>query len=134
MPQELKNIILFDGVCNLCNSTVQFVIRHDKHDLFRFASLQSETGRRETVRWHIDRKKTDSIVLIKNNRCYVKSTAALHIFKELPGYGWMRMFFIVPVLIRDFVYDLIAKNRYKWFGKRNECMIPTPELQSKFLE
>ena len=132
---ENKSIVLFDGVCNLCNKSIQFIIKHDKKDQFRFASLQSEVGKQLLKKFEINRDQTDSIVLINSEEeFYVKSAAALHIAKKMKYYSWMRVFLYLPKVIRDKIYDLIAKNRYKWFGKRTECMIPTPELKAKFLE
>ena len=131
-----KKIILFDGVCNLCNDSVNFVIEHDKKDVFRFASLQSEIGQKLTSERGIDPEELDSIVLIEPGVAYFKkSTAALEITKELSGgYSMLKYFSFLPEGIRDGVYNLIANNRYKWFGKKDACMIPTPELKAKFLD
>ncbi|MGS2739585.1 thiol-disulfide oxidoreductase DCC family protein [Sinomicrobium sp. M5D2P17] len=135
--EKNKKIILFDGVCNLCNSSVQFVIKRDKKDVFRFASLQSEAGQKLLAERGIDPVKTDSIVLIEPGVAYyTKSQAAIDIASELGG-GWpfLRIFeYILPVSLRDRMYDFIASNRYKWYGKKDQCMIPTPELKAKFLE
>lgn len=131
-----KKLILFDGVCNLCNSSVQYVIKHDKKDIFRFAALQSSVGEQIIEKFKIDTKKTDSILLYTPNKNIVyKSTAALQIAYKL-GFpqNILSVFLIVPVFIRNWVYDFIAKNRYKWFGKKEACMIPTPELKNKFLD
>ena len=131
-----KQLILFDGVCNLCNSTVQYVIKHDKYDVFRFAPLQSDVGQILIAQFQIDILKTDSILLYSEEFGLTsKSTAALRIFKRL-GFpnNILQLFFIVPVPVRNWVYDFIARNRYKWYGKRNQCMIPTPELKSKFMK
>ncbi|HET8809584.1 MAG TPA: thiol-disulfide oxidoreductase DCC family protein [Flavobacteriaceae bacterium] len=134
IPQN-KKIVLFDGVCNLCNKAVTFIIEHDKKDVFRFASLQSEIGEKLTQERGIDTTKVDSIVLIDpGNAYFVKSSAALEIAKELSGYSWMRFFLYLPESFRNFIYDIIAKNRYGWFGKKDNCMIPTPELKEKFLD
>jgi len=129
-----KKIILFDGVCNLCNSSVTFVIKRDKKDAFRFAALQSDVGQQLIAKFNIDTAQTDSIILIDNDKAYVKSSAALRAARSLSGvwpllYGFM----IVPRFLRNWVYDYIAKNRYKWYGQRESCMIPTPELKAKFL-
>ena len=127
-------IILFDGVCNLCNASVNFVIKRDKKDTFRFAALQSEIGKELTSKFNIDSTKTDSIVLIDIDKCYVKSTAALYITKSLSGgYPLLFSFIIIPSFLRNWVYDFVAKNRYRWYGKRDVCMVPTPELKKKFL-
>lgn len=133
---ENKKIILFDGVCNLCNNSVQFIIERDKKDVFRFASLQSETGKQLTAERGIDPEAMDSIILIEPGVAYYqKSTAALEISKHLSGgYSNLKYFSFLPEGFRNVVYDLIAKNRYKWFGKKEECMIPTPALKSRFLE
>ena len=130
-----KQLILFDGVCNLCNSSIQYVIKHDEKNLFMFAPLQSNIGQDIINEYKIDPKKTDSILLYSNeNGLSSKSTAALKVAKHL-GFprNLMSVFFIVPTFIRNWVYDYIAKNRYKWYGKKEACMIPTPELKSKFL-
>ena len=127
-------IILFDGVCNLCNSTVQRVIKNDKHDVFRFTALQTAVGQVIVNEHGIDTSKTDSIILIDGDKAYVKSTAALRIAKNLSGaYPLFYGFMIVPNFIRNWVYDFIAKNRYRWYGKQESCMVPTPELKKKFL-
>jgi len=129
-----KKIILFDGVCNLCNSSVTFVIQRDKKDLFRFAALQEPAGQKLIEKHQIDISKTDSIILIDGDKAYVKSTAALKVARHLGGaYPLLYGFMIVPNFIRNWVYDYVAKNRYKWYGKKESCMIPTPELKSKFL-
>lgn len=129
-----KKIILFDGVCNLCNSSVLFVIKRDSKDQFRFAALQSEIGHSLATKHHIDTTQVDSIMLIQENKVYVKSSAALHIARYLSGaYPLFFLFMLIPTFIRNWVYDYVAKNRYKWFGKKDQCMIPTVELKSKFL-
>ena len=131
-----KQLILFDGVCNLCNSSVQFVIKRDKKDRFRYAALQSEIGQQIIEKFHIDTSKTDSIILYSNDKgISYKSTAALKIASNL-GFptNILSIFLIIPAFIRNVVYDFIAKNRYKWYGKKDHCMIPTTELRSKFLQ
>lgn len=130
-----KNIVLFDGFCNLCTGSVQYIIKKDTEDLFRFASLQSSIGKKLLCKHGINQDQVGSIVLITpENKAYQQSTAALKIAGKLKGVSWMRMFLVLPRFIRDFVYKIIAENRYKWFGKKDECMIPTPELKGKFLE
>jgi predicted DCC family thiol-disulfide oxidoreductase YuxK len=127
-------IILFDGVCNLCNQSVQFVIRHDPNSRFRFAALQSDFGRSELTKHQLDSEKLLSIVLLIGDKVYDRSRAALEIARRLDGLmPLMYVFVIVPPFIRNFVYDWIARNRYKWFGKVDECMIPTPELRARFI-
>ena len=131
-----KKIILFDGVCNLCNDAVIFIIKHDKNDQFRFASLQSEIGRKLMEERGIDPNYLDSIILIEPGVAwYEKSDAALEIAKDLNGiYQSLRIFKFLPRGFRNSVYKGIANNRYKWFGKKESCMIPTPELKAKFLD
>jgi len=135
MVEPGKKIVLFDGVCNLCNGAVQFVIRRDRRDRFRFAALQSELGQELCRARHIDTSQVDSIVLIDPGVAYyIKSDAALEIARDLNGYGWMPLMLgWIPRGVRDAVYDLVARNRYRWFGKKDQCMIPTPDLQQKFL-
>ncbi len=131
----LNKIILFDGVCNFCNNSINFIIDHDKSATFQFASLQSEIGIQLLKRHKIDSTNTDSIVLISNNQAYLKSTAALLIAKQLDGiWKLLSVFLIIPQFIRDNVYELIAKNRYKWFGKLEACRMPTPPMRTRFLK
>ncbi|CAM3126411.1 thiol-disulfide oxidoreductase DCC family protein [Flavobacterium frigoris] len=134
LPKE-KKIILFDGVCNLCNSAVQFIIKHDKKDLFRFVALQSDLGKKISNHIGIDSKKMDSIILYEPGIAYYhKSEAALEIASQLGSfYSLLGVFKILPSSLSDLIYDWVARNRYKWFGKKESCMIPTPELKSKFL-
>jgi predicted DCC family thiol-disulfide oxidoreductase YuxK len=130
-----KKIILFDGVCNLCNSSVHFIIKKDKKKQFLFTSLQSDAARDILLQFQLKNSELDSILLIENGQVYQKSDAILKIVKHLNGiwkisYG----FIILPKFIRDYVYIIIAKNRYRWFGKREVCMIPTKELEMRFLD
>lgn len=130
-----KKIILFDGVCNLCNSSVQFVIKRDKNDIFRFASLQSEAGQKLANERGINTSEIDSIILIEPQIAYyTKSDAALIIAKSLSG-GWsfLGIFMGLPKGLRDTIYDWVARNRYQWFGKKDQCMIPTEADKGKFL-
>lgn len=128
------SIILFDGVCSLCNSSINFVIKRDQKDLFRFGALQSAAGLSLLKEYGIDTADTDSIILIENGKAYIKSTAALRVAKKLSA-AWPLFygFIIIPTFIRNWVYNYVAKNRYKWYGKKDSCMIPTPELKEKFL-
>lgn len=127
-------IVLFDGVCNLCNSLVQFIIQHDPVEKFKFASLQSEAGQHLLQEHGITQTGTDSLVLIRNNKAYTMSSAALYISRELTGlWKLCFIFIIVPKSMRDRVYNFVARNRYRWFGKRDACMLPTPELKKRFL-
>lgn len=130
-----KKIVLFDGVCNLCNDSVVKIIKQDKKDIFRFASLQSDLGEHLVQYLGIDTASTDSIVLYEPDEAYyIKSEAALRILKEFSGlWKLFQVFTVLPSKFNDFFYAIIARNRYKWFGKKESCMIPTPELKSKFL-
>ena len=128
------SIILFDGVCNLCNGAVQFVIKRDNKNQFLFASLQSGEGKQILEDHNFPMNKMDSFFLVENGKVYDKSTAALKVLKKLSGpWSLLYGFIIVPKFIRDGVYNWIAKNRYQWFGQKDECMIPTAELKAKFL-
>ncbi|MBO9682029.1 MAG: thiol-disulfide oxidoreductase DCC family protein [Flavisolibacter sp.] len=131
---EEHPIILFDGVCNFCNSAINFVLKQDKKGIFRFAPLQSEAGQKLLQQYHLSTKEFNSFVLIDNGKVYKKSTASLRVMNQLPWY-WKeaQILRIVPTAFRDAIYDFIAKNRYKWFGKREQCMVPTAELRSRFL-
>ena len=130
---EKHGIILFDGVCNLCNGFVQRIIAADKNDFFRFASLQSETGL-NLLKPYPDLKNLKTIVYFENGDVFTKSNAALKIASHLTG-SWklLKLGYVFPEFIRNRIYDLIAKHRYKWFGKKEHCMVPTPELKTKFL-
>jgi predicted DCC family thiol-disulfide oxidoreductase YuxK len=131
---EHKHLILFDGVCNFCNGSVNFIIRHDKKDHFRFVPLQSPPGQQLLRQFGMEHLPMDSIVLIENKKVYKRSTAVLRISKKLNGlYPLLYGFIILPTFIRDTVYNLVARNRYKWFGKKDSCMVPTPEIQRKFI-
>jgi predicted DCC family thiol-disulfide oxidoreductase YuxK len=130
-----KKIILFDGVCNLCNSSVHFIIKKDKKKQFLFTSLQSDAARDILLQFQLKNSELDSILLIENGQVYQKSDAILKIVKHLNGIWKMCYgFIILPKFIRDYVYIIIAKNRYRWFGKREVCMIPTKELEMRFLD
>lgn len=127
-----KSLILFDGVCNFCNDSVNFVIDRDPTGRFLYASLQSEYG--TELASAQQKPLPDSIVLLENNKIYMKSTAALRIAAKLTGlWPLLYTFIIIPAFIRNLVYDFIAMNRYKWFGKKEECMIPAPEVRARFL-
>ncbi|RTY93627.1 thiol-disulfide oxidoreductase DCC family protein [Flavobacterium sp. GT3R68] len=134
LPKD-KKIILFDGVCNLCNSMVQFVIKNDQKDIFRYVALQSDLGQEILKHIGIDQRNIDSIVLYQPGIAYYyKSTAAIEIARQLGGaFNLLTLFRVIPVFLRNPIYDYIARNRYKWYGKKDNCIIPTPELQSKFL-
>ena len=133
---ENKDLILFDGVCNLCSSSVQYVIERDHKNKYVFAALQSDIGKEIIEKYKIYPSKTDSILLYRKDKGVVsKSTAALLIAKHL-GFptNLLYPFLIVPAFIRNMVYDYVAKNRYKWYGKKESCWIPTPELKAKFID
>jgi len=127
-------IILFDGVCNFCNGAINFVLKQDKKDVFRFAPLQSEAGQKLLQQYNLSTAEFDSFVLIDNGKVYKKSAASLRVMNKLPWY-WKeaQILRIIPTAFRDAIYDFIARNRYKWFGKKEQCMIPTPEMRSRFL-
>ncbi|HEY2347529.1 MAG TPA: thiol-disulfide oxidoreductase DCC family protein [Puia sp.] len=134
MDDPVKNILLFDGVCNLCNGLVQFIIKRDRRAKFKFASLQSEAGQQCLKRFGLVKNEFESFVMIQGNNYYLKSTAALKTCRELGGlWKAFYIFILVPHPVRDFLYDLVAKSRYRIFGKREECMIPTPGLIERFL-
>ena len=132
----MKNnpIILFDGVCNLCNDSVQFIIRQDKSEKFLFASLQSDFAEEKMKQFGLDNSSLDTVVLIDGDRVFTRSSAGLEVLKRLGGlWQLFYAFIIIPAPVRNIIYDWIARNRYRWFGKKDECMIPTPELKKRFL-
>jgi len=130
----MNNVVLFDGVCNLCNGTVQFIIARDPGAKFRFAALESEAAQRVLRECGVSGSLPDSVALIEQGQLYTRSTAALRIARRL-RFPWPLIFalVIVPRPLRDRVYDWIARHRYRWFGKRDACMLPTPELRTRFL-
>lgn len=129
-----KPIVLFDGVCNLCNGSVLFIIKRDSQSRLKFASLQSDYGTEQMKRFNLPPSSLNSVLLIKSGQLFQKSNAALEIARMLDGiWPGMYAFKIVPLFIRDFIYDWIAKNRYRWFGKKEACMIPTPEMKARFV-
>jgi predicted DCC family thiol-disulfide oxidoreductase YuxK len=134
LPKD-KKIILFDGVCNLCNSAVQYVIKRDQKDLFRFAPLQSALGQSIIKHIGIASQNIDSIILYEPGKAYYyKSSAAIEIARNLKGIiTYSGIFKIIPSRLRDMIYDYVASNRYKWYGQKESCMIPTAELKAKFL-
>ena len=134
VPQD-KRIVMFDGVCNLCNSSVNYIIDRDHDDLYRFVALQSELGKELQQYLGISETNLDSIILyIPNEAYYIKSSAALKIMQSFKGVWKLSYIFnVLPTTFRDKIYDYVAKNRYKWYGKKEQCRIPTPELKSKFL-
>jgi len=130
-----KKIILFDGVCNLCNNLINKIIRLDKHDKFLFASLQGKKGKEIIKEFNLQEKNIDSIVLYSNKEIKIKSRAVINIiFNINPLFRFIIIFRIIPSFILDIIYDYVSKRRYKWFGKKNKCMIPDKNIQSKFIE
>lgn len=130
----MSAIILFDGVCNFCNGSVNFIIEHDKKNYFKFAPLQSEIAQKLLDEHGIDKTQTDSVILVENGKAYTHSTAALKVAQKLDGaWSWLYSFIIIPKPIRDFFYKTFAKYRYKLFGKTDACMMPTPEIRARFL-
>ena len=133
LSEDQNPVILFDGMCNFCSNSVQFIINRDPSSKFRFASLQSETGKNLIAKSKIDNKNLDSIVLFENGTYYIKSTAVLKIASKLNALWPLFYFFIViPAPLRDYFYDIVAKNRYKWFGKKEDCMVPNAEIKARF--
>jgi predicted DCC family thiol-disulfide oxidoreductase YuxK len=130
-----KKIILFDGFCNLCDASVQYVIKHDKKDIFRFVAIQSDLGQKLLNHIGINSKNIDSVVLYEPGVAYYyKSSAAIIIANNLSGlFTLATLFKLIPTKIRNLVYDYVAKNRYKWYGKKEQCLLPTEPLKGKFL-
>lgn len=131
----MNDVILFDGLCNLCNNSVQFVIRRDPGRRFRFASLQSEFGKRFLLAHHLPENDYNSFILFENGSVFTRSTAALRVIKKLNG-GWPVLYalIVIPRFLRDGIYNVAARNRYRWFGKRNACWVPTSELNDLFFD
>ena len=134
--EQIDNeVILFDGVCNLCSSTVQLIIKHDKKNIFKFASLQSLTGQSLLAKFNLSQTNFNSFILYKNKKIFTKSTGALMVAKQLSG-AWSLLYclIVIPAFIRNPFYNYVAANRYKWFGKKEACWLPSPNLRSKFLD
>ncbi len=132
--ENLSQILLFDGKCNLCNSLVKFVIRKDKNARIRFASLQSDTGKLLLTDAGLNADSTDTVVYFSSDKVFVRSAAVLNLLKDLGG-GWILFYslVIIPSFIRDFFYNIIAKNRYRIFGRRETCMVPSKDIESRFI-
>ena len=130
-----KYIVLFDGVCNLCNGSVQFILKRDRHRKFQFGSLQGKTGQEYLRKYHLPTDQFHSFMLIEANVLYTQSTAVLRVLKHL-GRGWqlLYVFIFLPQVLRDGLYKLIATNRFRLFGKKDACRIPTPDERERFLE
>ncbi len=130
-----NNIILFDGVCNLCSGVVKFIIQRDKKKIFQFASLQSEIGQHFLKKFNLSTNDFNSFIFIDNEKHYIKSTAALKVCQKLGRFWYiLYLFIIVPPFIRHFFYDIIAQNRYRLFGKTDSCLMPSQELKERFLK
>ncbi|MEI6408881.1 MAG: thiol-disulfide oxidoreductase DCC family protein [Bacteroidota bacterium] len=127
-------ILLFDGVCNLCNASVQWVLLRDRKGVFRFAAQQSETGQAKLQQFGLSPEAYDTVVLIDGDRLYTRSDAALEVLNRLGGmYRLAIVFKIIPRFIRNAVYNWVARNRYRWFGKQEQCMLPRPEWKARFI-
>ncbi len=130
----MYRVLLFDGLCNLCNGAVNFVLKRDKQAKYKFASLQSEVGINLCKQQNIDTTKVNSIILIKDDKVFIKSDVVLEILKDMPkGWRLLRIGVILPKFVRDCLYEVIAKYRYQIFGKKDECPIPTEDIQDRFL-
>jgi predicted DCC family thiol-disulfide oxidoreductase YuxK len=127
-------LVLFDGVCNFCNYWVNFAIRHNKKNDLRFTPLQGESAKSILPDYSINPTQLNSVIFVNNGKAYTQSSAALQICRHLNG-GWKLFygFYIIPKFIRDFLYNIIARNRYRWFGRKDQCMVPTGEMRSRFL-
>lgn len=130
-----KQLILFDGICNLCNTSINYVIKNDRDNIFMFAPLQGATGKLIIEKFHIDITQVDSVLLYTNKeKLKIKSSAALSIASQLKfPINILTICYIIPPILRNWIYDFVAKNRYKWFGKTNNCMVPTDKIKNKFL-
>ncbi|MEM7360410.1 MAG: thiol-disulfide oxidoreductase DCC family protein [Pseudomonadota bacterium] len=129
-----RYIVIFDGICNVCNGAVNFIIKRDPDGIFAFTPMQTDLAKQLANEYDLHTEGMDTFILIKEKRGYVFSTAALEISRDLKGYWYLfNVFRIIPAPIRDFFYKLFARNRYRLFGKRDECMVPTPEVRSRFL-
>jgi predicted DCC family thiol-disulfide oxidoreductase YuxK len=132
---DSRKIVLFDGVCNLCNRSVQFILQRDKKKQFVFSSLQGKTGTALMQQFGLPAGMYNSFMLVENGKLYTRSAGALRVVKQLGG-GWrlLYVFMIIPAFIRDAIYNLIARNRYKWFGKEESCWLPSPQWKDRFLD
>jgi predicted DCC family thiol-disulfide oxidoreductase YuxK len=134
MNEQLQ-IVYFDGVCNLCEGTVQFLLKKNKKKNLLFASLQSDPGQKMLRQFELPLNNFNSFVFVENGKLYQRSTGALRVTRHLQGlWPMLYAFIIVPPFIRNAVYDYVARNRYKWYGKKNECWLPTPEIKKRFLD
>ena len=134
MKKTDQPIIIFDGVCNLCEYSVQFIVKHDRQARFKFVSAQSERGKVLQRIYGVDTLQDGTVILLKGDHVYVKSDAAVEIAKDLDGL-WRFLYYVKFILkpARDFIYSIISKNRYRWFGKKNECLLPDNNIKERFL-
>ena len=134
MEIPANNLVLFDGVCNVCNASVQFILRHDQREVFSFAPIQSELGQKIFRAHGLDPADAQTFMVVTGGRVWLRSDAALEIARQFGG-GWrlFGVFRIIPRAVRDWLYSLLARNRYRLFGRREACMIPTPEVRKRFL-
>jgi predicted DCC family thiol-disulfide oxidoreductase YuxK len=128
-----ERLILFDGVCVLCAAWVQFVIARDPAGLYRFVPIQSEAGRALAQRFGIDAETPQTNAVIRGGRAWFKGDSALQVWRDLPGWRWTRVLRVVPRMVRNVIYDLVARNRYRLFGRRDTCLVPTPVIRSRFV-
>lgn len=133
MPDSQPLVILFDGVCNLCNGFVKFLIDQDKNNQFKFASLQSDFGENVLLENNLQTDDYQSVIALEDDELFTKSAAVFVIIDRLPNWRWLRFFKVLPNFLLDSIYGFIARNRYRIFGKRDSCRLPTPELRDKFL-
>jgi len=135
VPMIHQPIVLFDGVCNFCDNSVQFIIKKDQKKNFLFSSLQSDAGQKLLMKYGLPLSDFDTFILIENNQAYKKSSAGLRVLRKLPNFSIFYYLLIwIPKFFRDFLYSLIARNRYRWFGKKDACMIPPPDIKERFLD
>jgi predicted DCC family thiol-disulfide oxidoreductase YuxK len=130
----LNNLVIFDGVCNFCTKSVQFILQHESDNVIRFAPLQSSTGSRLMRELGIDPEDAETFVFISDGKAFTKSDAALMLAQHLRG-GWriLRVFRLLPRPVRDWAYGVLARNRYRWFGRYDKCMVPSPEFRERFI-
>ena len=134
-PDFSGSVVLFDGVCNLCNGCVRFILNRDTGGVFRFAALQSEISKNILKKSGLTTDGLDTFILVEGEKCYVRSEAALRVARRLGGaWGLLYVFIIIPRSLRDYVYGIVVRHRYEWFGKRPECMVPGPGDQERFLK
>lgn len=133
--QRYDHLVIFDGVCNLCAHSVSFILAHETEPQFRFATVQSGVGTRLLRELGLDPDDVETFVVIADGRAYLRSDAAIRIAPHLRGaWRWLKAVKVVPRPIRDWVYDLVARNRYRWFGRADECMVPTAEIRARFID